>query len=245
VSAETDAGAARRVLDSYLASHAWALQDGFADRAERYVALLLDTNARLNLTRVVEPDAVARLHLVDSLAALRLVDDLGPNRALDLGSGGGVPGLVLAMARPDVAWTLAESVRKKAEALAGFAAALALANVEVVAERAETLGRDPVRRERYDLVTARACAALPVLAEYAIPLLRPGGVLLAWKGRIGHAELADGARATAVLGGSEPRVVPTGVPELGDHCFVTVRKEGATPDAYPRRPGEPARRPLR
>ncbi|MGH2418637.1 MAG: 16S rRNA (guanine(527)-N(7))-methyltransferase RsmG, partial [Candidatus Limnocylindria bacterium] len=161
-----------------------------------------------------------------------------------LGSGGGVPGIVLALARPDMAWTLVDSARKKTEALRGFAGALGLANVTVIAQRAEILGRDPAHRERYDLVTARACAALPVLAEYALPLVGLGGAVVAWKGLLGEEELLGGRAAASRLGG-ELEVRGTGVPALGDHRFVLMRKVAATPDSFPRRPGEPARRPLR
>lgn len=241
---ETDARAARLALERALPPEAVSLPPGFADAAEHFVALLLDANRRVNLTRVVEPEPVARLHLLDSLAALPLIDATGPSRALDLGSGGGVPGLVLALARPQVSWTLVDSVRKKADALRSFVTALSLRNVEVLAERAEDVGRDVQRRESYDLVTARACAALPVLAEYALPLIAVGGSLLAWKGRLPGAELDAGADAARLLGGGTPEVHPTGFDALGDHRFVVVRKSSPTPAGYPRRAGEPSRRPL-
>jgi 16S rRNA (guanine527-N7)-methyltransferase len=239
------ARAARAALERRLETDAPALRAelpaGFADAAEAYVRLLLEANARLNLTRVVEPDDVARLHLLDSLAALPLVPRAGA--AVDLGSGGGVPGIVLALARPDVRWTLVDSVGKKADALRGFVAALDLTNVEVLAERAELLGRGP-SREAFDLVTARACAALPVLAEYALPLLRIGGTLIAWKGRISPEELAAGATASELLGGDVPEMRATGIAALGDHRFVVIGKRRPTDRRWPRRPGEPARRPL-
>ena len=245
-----DARAARLALEGLLETDApgiaATLPAGFADAVEQYVALLLDANDRLNLTRVTEPAAVARLHLLDALSALPLLDSLGPARALDLGSGGGVPGLVLALARPEMTWTLIDSVGKKCDAMRGFAAALGLTSVTVIAQRAETLGRDPRHRERYDLVTARACAALPVLAEYALPLARVGGALLAWKGPLTASddELVNGAAASALLGGGPPAIHDTGTPALGRHRLVVVPKERATSARYPRRAGEPARRPL-
>ena len=202
---QADARAARLELERLLGDSDLALPAGFADTVERYVALLLDANRRLNLTRVVEPEPVARLHLLDTLSALHLLDGLPrSDRCLDLGSGGGVPGLVLALARPDRRWVLVDSVRKKADALRGFVASLGIANVEVVAERAEILGRDPSHRERHDVVTARACAALPVLAEYALPLLALGGTLVAWKGPIADDELTAGRTAAAACGGGVP-----------------------------------------
>lgn len=240
-----DAAAARHGLERLLASSGTdhVLPATFLDDAERFVALLLDANARHNLTRIVAPADVARLHLLDALSALPLIDAARPVTALDLGTGGGVPGLVLALARPEVRWTLVDSERRKVEAVSGFAEAIGLTNVTAVAERAETLGRG-AHRESFDLVTARACAALPVLAEYALPLTRIGGQLLAWKGPMGDDEASAGAHAASLLGGSPPEVLPSGVATLGDHAFVRVRKVTATPDAYPRRAGVPTRRPL-
>jgi 16S rRNA (guanine527-N7)-methyltransferase len=240
----TDARAARRALDALLAAQSPPLPAGFGAAVERYVELLLETNRGLNLTRVVEPEAVARLHLLDAIAALPLIDAWAPRRAVDLGSGGGVPGLVLALARPEVSWTLVDSVGKKATALRAFVEALGLRTVTVVDARAEELGQRPEHRESYDLATARALAALPVLAEYALPLVRVGGRVLAWKGPLTAGELAAGDRAASRLGGGPPSVEPSGFAVLGEHRFVVVPKVAPTPATYPRRPGEPAKRPL-
>lgn len=244
-----DAVATRAALDDLLADApaiASLLPTGFGDAAQRFVAMLLAANGRVNLTRVTEPDAVARLHLLDSLAALPLLDSWGPAMAIDLGSGGGLPAIPLALARPEMAWALVDSVGKKAAALRAFVAALGVRNVTVIADRAETLGRDPRHRERYGVVTARACAALPVLVELALPFLSIGGPLLAWKGPLGEAdeEVRRGRVAAGRLGGGRLEIVSTGLPSLGGHRFVVVPKERPTRAAYPRRPGEPGRRPL-
>src|SRR5690606_41430649 len=121
---------------------------------------------------------------------------------------------------------------------------LGLATAEVRAARAEARGRGAGVRGSFDLVTARACAALPVLAEYALPLLAVNGTLVAWKGSIADDEMRAGAAAAGLLGGGAPVVEPAGRDELGDHRFVLIRKERPTPEGYPRRPGVPARRPL-
>ena len=242
------ATAARSALDRLLETDAQTLRallpDSFGDAIERYVALLLETNARLNLTRIVDPEPIAKLHLLDAISALPVLDRIGARRAIEIGSGGGVPGLVLAIARPEMSWTLVDSVRKKADALRSFAAALELSNVEVLGERAETMGRDPAHRERYDVVAARACASLPVLAEYALPLARVGGSLLAWKAELADDELRRGRTAAAELGGGGPEVLPAGIDLLGGHRFVVVAKVDRTPDRYPRPPGAPTKRPL-
>jgi 16S rRNA (guanine527-N7)-methyltransferase len=119
-------------------------------------------------------------------------------------------------------------------------------NVTVLTVRAEAVGRNPRRREHYGLVTARACAALPVLAELALPLLAVGGSLLAWKGPLAKRddEVRRGRAAIGQLGGGRLEIVETGLPALGGHRFVVVRKERSTPAAFPRRAGEPGRRPL-
>lgn len=218
----------------------------FLDSVERYVALLLEANARVNLTRVVAPREVARLHLLDALAALPLVDATDAARVVDLGSGGGVPAIPLALARPDTEWVMVDSVRKKSAILLELTGALGLRNATVLAERAESLGRDPAHRERYGLASARACAPLPILAELALPLVRVGGMLLAWKGPLTERddEVRRGRVAIGQVGGGRLRIRPAGPEALGGHTFVVVPKQRATPARFPRRPGEPSRRPL-
>jgi 16S rRNA (guanine527-N7)-methyltransferase len=240
---------ARRWLEQLLSSEprvAESLPPEFSARAEAYVALLLDANRHLNLTRITDPRDIAALHLLDAVDHVTLLDTTGARTAVDLGSGGGIPGIPLAIARPEIEWTLVDSVGKKANALRSFAESLGLANVSVVAERAETLGRSPSHRERYDFVAARACAPLPVLAELAMPLLALQGVLLAWKGPLTDAddEVQRGRAALTQVGGELREFRPATASVLGGHTFVIAEKVASTPDRYPRRPGDPSRRPL-
>ena len=216
------------------------------DRLESYVALLLEANQHLNLTRLTDPAAIARQHLLDALVALPELDGLPSTSAVDIGSGGGVPAIPMAIARPDLSWLLIESIGKKARALESFVEELGLTNVAVVADRAEVVARDRRYRERAGLVTARAVAALPVLVELGMPLLVTGGVLLAWKGPLtpGDEELERGARAAREVGGGTPELLAPAVSQLGGHTLVRVCKERETPALYPRKPGEPGRRPL-
>ena len=182
-------------------------------------------------------------HVADALVALDLPQVRDARRIADLGAGAGVPGLVLAAALPAARVSLVESNRRKCEFLARAAEEMGLANVEVVPERVEAW-RDGLGA--CDLVTARALAALPVLVEYAAPLLAPGGALVAWKGRRDAAEEADGA-AAAALTGLKPvevrHVRPWGGAEHRNlHLYLKV---GLTPNRYPRRPGMASKRPLR
>jgi 16S rRNA (guanine527-N7)-methyltransferase len=141
---------------------------------------------------------------------------------------------------------MVDSVGKKAAILRDLVAALDLRSVAVSAERAEALGRDPRHRERFGMATARACAALPVLAELALPLVAVGGQLLAWKGPLADEdeEVRRGRAAIGQVGGGRMRIQPAGHEALGGHTFVVVPKARPTPARFPRRPGEPGRRPL-
>ncbi|MBX5492088.1 MAG: 16S rRNA (guanine(527)-N(7))-methyltransferase RsmG [Chloroflexi bacterium] len=221
-------------------------------RFERYRAALLAWNARVNLTAIVEPEAVERLHFLDSLTCtLPLLARWGtaaaiPSlRVIDVGSGAGFPGLPLKIALPQLRLTLLEATGKKAAFLTHVVAELGLTDVAVVAERAEVIGHHPAHREAYDVALARAVAALPALLELTLPFLRVGGVLIApRKGELA-AELAAAAPALAALGGAARPLVPITLPALADgRALVVVDKVAPTPAAYPRRPGVPAKRPL-
>jgi 16S rRNA (guanine527-N7)-methyltransferase len=178
--------------------------------------------------------------IADSLV---LLDHLGEAEALvDVGSGGGLPGLPLKLARPGLAVTLVEADQGKAAFLVRACAALGLHDVAVVARRAEEVGHDPHYRESFDVAVARALAPMPVLAELCLPLVRVGGRLLAQKTEA--EDVAGAVRAIEVLGGALDRVVPAPSGARRSGTVVVVNKTGATPLAYPRRPGVPARKPL-
>ena len=182
--------------------------------------------------------------------AARLVEDslvllphLGDTATLvDVGSGGGLPGLALKIARPELAVSLLEADQAKAAFLVQATARLGLDGVEVLAVRAEDAGRDPRRREAYDVAVARALAALPALVELCMPLVRVGGRLLAQK--TGRKEVDGAARAIEALGGELVSVEPAPSAARRDGAVVIVAKVRPTPDVYPRRPGVPVRKPL-
>jgi 16S rRNA (guanine527-N7)-methyltransferase len=174
--------------------------------------------------------------LVDD--CLVLLDHLGDARTLiDVGSGGGMPGLPLKIARPDLSVTLLEGDHRKAAFLIQTAARLGV-EVDVVAERAETAGRGPLR-ETFDLATCRALAPMPVLAELCLPLVRVGGRLLAMK-----TDVEEAAGAIAALGGGGQAVIPAPSTARDRGMIVVVPKRSPTPSRFPRRPGVPAKRPI-
>jgi 16S rRNA (guanine527-N7)-methyltransferase len=202
-----------------------------------HVRLLLAWNRAINLTAIRDPGEVAVAHVVDSLAALAVLRERKVDRLVDLGSGGGFPGVPLAIALPAEQALLLDSVGKKVRFLGTVVDAVGLTGrVEAHAGRVETLARDPAHREGWPAVTARAVAGLPDLVELAFPLLEPGGMLVAWKrGEIG-AELAAARRAVAALGGGTLETRDVEAASLAGHCLVVASKEGATPDRFPRDP---------
>ena len=197
-----------------------------------------------SLTNVRDPAAAVELHIADSLAGLELRQIRAATTIADLGSGGGFPGLVLAIALPDAQLTLVESAARKADFLRETAEAMTLDNVAVVAERAELWALEA--REQ-DVVTSRALASTSILLEYAAPLLRVGGSLVAWKGSLGDGELADAAFAAQELQMSSPLTVEVTedlVRGADRRQLIVSEKLAATPDRYPRRPGIAKTRPL-
>jgi len=219
------------------------------ERLERYVGLLLAANQRLNLTRIVEPVEVERRHLLDALTvALPCLDALQAApawRCIDVGSGGGVPGIPLAIVFPSLQVTLLESVGKKAAFLRDAVSALGLAQVTVRAERAEDAARDPAERDGYDLVVARALAPLPVALELCVPFARPDGLIVLPRGSDLASQLPGGTEAAALLAARLRPPIPLDLPELppGRH-LVVADKFGPTPKRFPRRAGLAARHPL-
>lgn len=193
-------------------------------------------------TTVREAGRAVDAHVADALTGLAVPELAAARRVADIGAGAGIPGLVLAAARPAMEVTEVESQGRKCAFLEELIAAMGLANATVACLRAEEwlAGRDAC-----DAVTARAVAPLPVLVEYAAPLLRAGGALVAWKGAPGAAEHEDGDHAAAVLGLAPARVVPVppfpGADQRSLYVYLKVR---SLPNGYPRRPGTARKRPL-
>jgi 16S rRNA (guanine527-N7)-methyltransferase len=243
-----------RVQDAPPLSAAYdaALERGLADlgvsltpaaRAaiDGHVRLLLAWTTAINLTAIREPAAVALGHVVDSLSALGVLAELAPRRVLDLGSGGGFPGIPLAAALgdgdPTIEVTLLEPIAKKARFLTTVVEATDLGQrALVVARRAEDLARDRSQRTRWDVVTARAVASTADLVELAFPLLTRGGALVAWKRGVLRDELESARRAVDALAGGTLRVVDVAVAGLDEHHLVVATRSGIgdVPDAYPR-----------
>jgi 16S rRNA (guanine527-N7)-methyltransferase len=193
-------------------------------------------------TTVRVPRDAVHVHVADSLVALELDVVRNADRIADLGAGAGFPGLPLAVALPAAHVALVESVARKCAFIGRAAAAAGLGNADVVVARAEAW---PAGLGAHDLVTARALAPLAVLAEYAAPLLREGGALVAWKGRRDEQEEADAEAAAGELGLVVEQVQPVRPYPGAEHRHLHVlRKRAPTPARFPRRPGMARKRPL-
>jgi 16S rRNA (guanine527-N7)-methyltransferase len=214
------------------------------DRAAAQLAALADllSSDPRAPTTVRDPRQVLDDHLADALVALELPALLRAGAIADLGSGAGVPGLPLAIALPDALVTLVESNGRKLAFIERALSVCGITNADAVHSRVESW---TAGRERQDIVTARALAPLAVVAEYAAPLLRIGGALIAWRGRRDEREETAAARAAAQLGlEPAPPLVVHPYPAARHRHLHVMTKVAPTPAQFPRRPGVARKRPL-
>ena len=220
------------------------MSQGQVEQFNTYHEMLVEANARMNLTRVPEDpaEAVDRNYL-DCVAPLA-GGFPAANTAVDVGSGAGFPGIPLAIMLPDTRFTLVDALGKRTDFLRNVIDRLGL-NAEALHLRAEEAARRPDLRERFDLATARAVAPMNVLCEYLLPLTRVGGRALALKGPGMDEELAGAENALKTLGGAVERVQSLAIPGRDwDHRAVWIAKIAPTPEKYPRRAGIVEKRPL-
>lgn len=216
------------------------------EQFQRYYYELNKWNFRVNLTSVTGWKEVQISHYLDSLAVASVLpgEILSCGRFVDIGSGGGFPGVPLKIAFPGMKVTLIEANGKKSDFLRHLRCALELEELEILNGRAETLAHEPDLREGFDVVLARSISGMATLAELTLPFCRTGGTVVAHKSRDIEEELRSAANAIAVTGGAVKQVRPVPLKGLCHHSLVVMEKVSQTPDRYPRRPGMPAKRPL-
>ncbi len=203
---------------------------------EKFYRLVVEQNRVMNLTTLTEPQDFAVKHIIDSLSAWDESLLADARRIADIGTGAGFPAIPLKIFRPQIRFTLIDSLNKRVEFLRRVVVALELDGVEVIHGRAEDLAKQKAFREQFDAVTARAVARLNVLAEYCLPFVRVGGKFIALKGKAYREEL-DEARATIkILGGGKVIVREVTLPDLDDsRAVLYVDKFKSTPNKFPRR----------
>ena len=232
-------------VDKELALLGLELPQGRLEQMSVYLDLLLDANQRVNLTAVRQHDAAWRRHIIDSLTILRLLESDGPGELIDVGSGGGLPGIPLAIARPEWSIGLLEATGKKVRFLRDCISQMGLRGLRVVHGRAEEVGRDPAHRNHYQAAVCRAIGPMRELLEYTLPLVRIGGQVLAMKGPDIQKELDQAGDGLVKLGGGAVEVLPAYPPQFKvNTVIVKIHKQHPTPAPYPRRPGLPRNEPL-
>ena len=234
----------RDMISTMAQSRHLALPPGGAEKFEMYYRLLLEGNKRMNLTRIIEPEEVVIKHFIDSLELLLVCKDVqGP--LLDVGTGAGVPGIPLKIARPDLKLTLLDSSKKRVSFLSEVVETLRLPDVDVIHGRAEDYAQQNRYREQYATVVSRAVARLNVLAELCLPFVAVDGHFVAYKGPEGGDELQQEKNAIAQLGGLVGKKWEYQLPEtMGDRTLLFFQKKVSTPKKYPRKAGTPEKRPL-
>lgn len=218
------------------------------EKFERYRALLLEWNQKMDLTAVTDDAGIDNRHFLDSLSLLRLFPEGLHGKICDIGTGAGFPSIPLKIMQPNLAMTLVDSLQKRITFLETVVEDLSLTEMTLLHERAEDFlkpNRTPLARGQFDFVVARAVAPLPTLLEYTLPALRIGGKLLAMKGPQAEEELETAQKAFAQLGGSVETIDSfRWTEEQWERVNICIVKVAETPERYPRSGGKAKKRPL-
>ena len=210
-----------------------------AERFEKYYDLLIFYNSKFNITAITEKEEVIKKHFIDSVLG---VDKIKGTKLIDVGSGGGFPAIPIKIMKEEIHLTMLEATGKKCEFLKTVVSELGLSNVAVINDRAETLAKNPLFRENFDVCTARAVARLNTLSEYCMPFVKVGGTFVSYKGDA-EQEVIEAENAIKTLGG---KIVDKYFYLLDDakRALITVEKIKQTPQKYPRGNGKERKNPL-
>ncbi|MBR4023782.1 MAG: 16S rRNA (guanine(527)-N(7))-methyltransferase RsmG [Firmicutes bacterium] len=213
---------------------------------EKYMEGILAWNEKVNLTNITDPAEFRIKHNADSLMCVDFPEFLDAETVIDVGTGGGFPGIPLAVYAPEKQFILLDSLNKRLKIIDELAGELGIKNITLVHGRAEDAARAKEHREKYDLCVSRAVSNLATLSEYCLPFIKVGGYLLAYKGPGAEEEVKEAAKALKILGGSLVDIRETSMEEYGlDHRILVIKKVRNTPKAYPRKAGTPLKEPLK
>lgn len=208
-----------------------------------YMNLLIEWNKKINLTAITEPDEIILKHFVDSLTISRYISD--GTKVVDVGTGAGFPGIPLKIVRQDVDITLLDSLQKRINFLDEVINELNLEKITTVHSRVEDFGKNKKYREEFDIAISRAVANLSTLSEYLLPLVKVGGKVISMKGSLIQEELENSKNAIKILGGQIEKVDEFDLPNSDiSRNIVLIDKIKNTPNRYPRKAGEPSKKPL-
>ncbi len=223
----------------------FTLSDKQIQQLDLFYELLVEKNKVMNLTAITEFDEVIVKHFADSLSICSVLpSDI--EKICDLGTGAGFPGIPMAIAYPDLKFTLIDSLNKRIKFLQEVVDALGLTNVTLIHARAEEAGRNKLYREQFDLVVSRAVANISTLSEYCLPLVKVNGYFISYKSGDITEEINASGSAIKKLGGSMNKPVYFKLPNTDiNRSFIIINKEKNTPKAYPRKAGTPSKEPLK
>lgn len=233
-------------LKNVLEENGIEFTDKMRDKFSSYMEEILDWNEKVNLTAITDKEEFVQKHFTDSILCAGRKEIREANNIIDVGTGAGFPGVPLAIVLPDKHFVLMDSLNKRLKIIEEICAKLNISNVEVKHARAEELGQNKEYRECFDLCVSRAVANLATLSEYCLPFVKVGGYFFAYKGPEAENEVRAAAGAPGLLGGE---LVETYRPETDhfkfDHNILIYKKIKNTPKKYPRKPGTPAKEPLK
>ena len=214
-----------------------------ASELVNYMKGILEWNEKINLTAIKNPGEFVIKHFFDSFPAAILPEFRNADTIIDVGTGGGFPGVPLAALCPEKKFVLADSLAKRLRVIDAVAIESGITNITTVHGRAEDLGRNPDYRETFDVCVSRAVASLPVLLEYCLPFVKVGGTFIAYKGPEAEEEIKISSVALKKLGGKIDRVVDESDGTYS-HNLIVITKSSSTPKSYPRKAGTPSKTPL-
>ena len=215
------------------------------NQLDKYYELLIEKNKVMNLTAITDFDEVIVKHFADSLSICTVLPE-DVKTVCDLGTGAGFPGIPMAIAYPNLKFTLIDSLNKRIKFLQEVVDTLGLKNVEFVHARAEEAGRNKIFRESFDLVVSRAVANISTLSEYCLPLVRLEGYFISFKSGDITEEINQSGSAITKLGGKLKKPILFTLPETDiSRSFLIINKIKSTPKAYPRKAGTPSKEPLK
>ena len=221
--------------------------DDKTDKLVRYMQRILEINENINLTAVREEDEFLEKHIVDSLACNDYEEFQRSKLVVDMGTGGGFPGMPLAITNPDKKFILADSLNKRLKVINQVAEELGISNIELVHMRAEDMGHNAKYREKIDVCVSRAVASLNILSEWCLPLVKKGGYFIPYKGENAEDEIASADTAVKVLGGDVEKIENPSQDKnaISGHRLIFIKKYNNTPKRFPRKPGIAKKSPIR